>query len=353
MLRLAYYQGEDALTADRLQVLRPSWQFVGHESMAPGPGDYIADLAGGAPVVVVRDANGTLRGFHNVCRHRAGALVADGAGNCGESFICRYHGWRYALDGRLRTAPDFGHAPGFDPRRYGLFPVRVETWRGLMFVNLDPDAQPLAEFMAPIDARSDVQLAAYPLVERRVHRIGCNWKTYVENYLEAYHLPIVHPEFDEDIVVADYSIEIEGSVAFHKAPPRQAGVWSGSWMWLWPNLAINVYRHGFMIERMTPGGPQETQLDYFYFFDPARTGDLAAMFEVSDRLTAQDRQVCEEVRRNLAAGVFTEGVLSPKHEGAVAWFQDRIQAIYEAGSTIQLATEPAHSARVRAHLGAS
>ena len=324
MLAVEHYLGEAALTADRLRILRRSWQFVGHEAMLPRRGDYIADAIGGAPVVVVRDAEGGLSGFHNVCRHRAGALVADGSGNCGQDFTCRYHGWRYALDGRLKSAVDFGQAPGFDPRAFGLFPIRVETWRGLVFANLDAEAAPLSRLTAPVERAWGPEMTGHPLTERRVHRLACNWKTYVENYLEGYHLPMVHPEFDEDVVVADYRVEIEDEVVFHHAPARDAGVYAGQWAWLWPNLALNVYRHGFMVERMTPVGPQATQLDYFYFFDPARTDELAAMFAVSDRVTAQDKQVCEEVARNLAAGVYQGGVFSPKHEQAVAWFQERV-----------------------------
>ena len=324
MLPVERYIGEDALRADRLRILRRTWQFIGDAASLAQPGDYLADVIGGAPVVVVRNAQGELAGFHNVCRHRAGPLVPDGAGRCGEAFTCRYHGWRYALDGRLRAATDFGAAADFDPRDYGLFPVRVETWRGLIFVNLDLDAAPLAQHAAPLDSAWGAQLPTHPLTERRVHRIGCNWKTYVENYLEGYHLPMVHPEFDHDIVVADYRVEIEGSVVFHSAPARDASVNAGLWAWLWPNIAINTYRHGFMVERMTPIGPAETQLDYFYYFDPARTTELAHMFVVSDRVTAQDKQICEAVRRNLDAGIYRGGVLSPKHEAAVAWFQDRI-----------------------------
>jgi choline monooxygenase len=324
MLPVDRYIGDEALRADRLQILRRTWQFIGDAAGLAAPGDYIADVVGGAPVVVVRSAEGGLAAFHNVCRHRAGALVPDGTGSCGEAFTCRYHGWRYALDGRLRSATDFGALPGFDPREYFLFPVRVETWRGLIFVNLDPAAAPLSDLMGPLDAKWGPQLPTHPLTERRVHRIGCNWKTYVENYLEGYHLPMVHPEFDDDIVVADYRVDIEGSVVFHSAPARDASVNAGLWAWLWPNLAINTYRHGFMVERMTPIGPAETQLDYFYYFDPAKTAELAAMFVVSDRVTAQDKQVCEEVRRNLEAGVYREGVLSPKHERSVEWFQARV-----------------------------
>jgi choline monooxygenase len=322
MLPVDLYCGEDALKTDRAQILRRSWQFVGHEAMLPNPGDYLAEEIGGAPVVAVRKAADGLAAFHNVCRHRAGALVADGAGNCGGEFVCRYHGWRYALDGRLRSATDFGSAPGFDPRQYGLYPVRAETWRGLVFVNLDLKAPPLAEAMVPL-ADAD-PLPDFPLVERRSHRLACNWKTYVENYLEGYHLPMVHPEFDQDVVVADYKVEIEGQVIFHSAPPRDASVYGGTWAWLWPNLAINIYRHGYMVERMTATGPEETRLDYFYFFDSARGDELARMFAVSDLVTAQDRQVCEEVQRNLRTGVYRGGVLSPRHEQGVAWFQARV-----------------------------
>ena len=214
------------------------------------------------------------------------------------------------------------NAPGFDPRQYGLYPVRVETWRGLVFVNLDLAAAPLADALGPLSAAA--ALPPFPLVERRSHNLACNWKAYVENYLEGYHLPMVHPEFDADVVVADYRVAIEGQVIFHSAPPRDASVYAGTWAWLWPNLAINTYRHGYMIERMAAVGPEETRLDYFYFFDPARTAELAEMLKVSDLVTAQDKQVCEEVQRNLRTGIYRGGVLSPKHEHGVAWFQARV-----------------------------
>jgi len=334
MLAIEHYLGEGALGVDRRQILRRTWQFIGHESQLPEAGDYVADVVGGAPVVVVRRETGELSAFHNVCRHRAGALVADGAGRCEGGFTCRYHGWKYALDGRLRNAVDFGQAPGFDPRDHGLFPVQVETWRGLVFVNLDAGAAPLAEAIAPLERHV---MPDVPLIERRSHLIGCNWKTYVENYLEGYHLPMVHPEFDRDIVVAEYKVEIEGEVIFHSAPARDGSVNAGFWAWLWPNLAINTYRHGFMVERMTALSHDQTRLDYFYFFDPARTAELAEMFVVSDRVTGQDKQICEEVHRNLAAGIYQGGVLSPKHERSIAWFQDRVAQAVGAPRPAKLA----------------
>jgi choline monooxygenase len=159
------------LRTDRAQILRRTWQFIGHEAMVPNRGDYLAEEIGGAPVVVVRKADGDLAAFHNVCRHRAGALVADGEGNCGEAFTCRYHGWRYALDGRLRAATDFGAAPGFDPRQYGLFPIRVETWGGLVFVNLDLAAAPLAETLGPSGANRRASVLPADRTAKPRHRL--------------------------------------------------------------------------------------------------------------------------------------------------------------------------------------
>jgi choline monooxygenase len=334
MLAIEHYLGEAALAADRAKILRRTWQFIAHQSQLPNPGDYVADVIGGAPVLVVRREGGELSAFHNVCRHRAGALVPDGLGHCEGAFTCRYHGWKYALDGRLRNAADFGQAPGFDPRDYGLFPVRVATWRGLVFVNLEEGAAPLAALVRPLERHA---LPEVPLIERRTHLIGCNWKTYVENYLEGYHLPMVHPEFDEDIVVSEYRVEIEGEVIFHSAPARDGSVNAGFWAWLWPNLAINAYRHGFMVERMTALGHDQTRLDYFYFFDPARRQELADMFVVSDRVTGQDKQICEEVHRNLCAGIYQGGVLSPKHEQSIAWFQGRVAEALGAPRPARLA----------------
>ena len=101
-------------------------------------------------MIVVRGKD-RIRAFHNVCRHRAGPLAPDGEGSCGQNLVCRYHGWRYALDGRLAGARDFGPAEGFDPREYGLVPLACESWRGFVFVNMDTSARPLASVLTPLE----------------------------------------------------------------------------------------------------------------------------------------------------------------------------------------------------------
>lgn len=324
-LPAALYRDPLAYGRERAAVFDAGWQFLGHESELPAEGDYLASEAAGRPVVAVRAAGGEIKAFHNVCRHRAGPLTQDGRGNCGGELVCRYHGWRYALDGRLRSAVGFGAAEGFDPRAFGLVPVRLALWRGFLFVNLGGEAEPLEALLAPLDRLFEERGVHLPAASfRRSHDLACNWKTYVENYLEGYHIGPVHPALAEEVEVEHYRVTMHGAVALHEVPTR-SGVNDGLWAWVWPNLAFNVYRYGLMVEHMRPIGHDRTRLDYLYFHEPG--ADLTAMLAASDQLTAEDKAICEAVQRNLDAGVYDIGVLSPRHEVGVGWFQSRIATL--------------------------
>ncbi|MDO1560466.1 aromatic ring-hydroxylating dioxygenase subunit alpha [Brevundimonas sp. 2R-24] len=326
------YGDPEAYARERVHVFGRAWLFLGHEAEAPEPGDWIAADIAGHRLMAVRGKEGAVRAFHNVCRHRAGPLVEGERGNCGAELTCRYHGWRYALDGRLRAAVGFGPTEGFDPREFGLMALRLGTWRGLVFVTLDPDAPPLAETVKPLERLLTAKGLDLPSPAlRRSHRIGCDWKVYAENYLESYHIATVHPQMAAELSDAEYLVRVEGDLVVQEAvadladrDTPQAGVWG----WLWPNLAVNVYRDGAMVERMVPDGPGRTRLDYLFLNDggeAALGGSLAA----SDRVTAEDALICEAVQTNLSAGAYDTGVLSPTHEAAVAWFQARLAEIHQ------------------------
>ncbi|THD77648.1 MAG: Rieske (2Fe-2S) protein [Phenylobacterium sp.] len=326
-LPAALYRDPAVWAAERTAIFARSWQFVAHESDLPETGSWVAEVVAGFPVLVVRDEQGTLRGFHNVCRHRAGPLTDGPSGRCEKWLTCRYHGWTYALDGRLRNARDFGPSAGFDPRDYGLFPLRVETWRGLVFVALSDDIAPLAEELAPVEARlGAADWGSLRVAARQAHPLACNWKTYVENYLEGYHIPVLHPGLDAEVDSARYGVRVEGRVAIHEAPPRgEKGVYEGVWAWLWPNTALNIYGRGLMLERISPDGHAATRLDYLYLTpdgEPVAEQTLA----MAAAVVAEDRWVVERVQQNLEAGVYETGRLSPRHEGAVAAFQDLVRA---------------------------
>ena len=305
-----------------------AWLFLGHEAEAPAIGDWIATDIAGHRLLTVRGKDGVLRAFHNVCRHRAGPLVTGASGHCEGELVCAYHGWRYALDGRLRAATGFGPADGFDPRDFGLLAVRLEIWRGLVFVTLDGDARPLADHVAPLEALLAGRGLTIPAPAlRRSHDLACDWKTYAENYLEGYHIDAVHPLLAEELGGAEYRVRVEGDLVAQEAVGVNDGPQAGVWGWLWPNLGINVYRDGAMIERMTPVGPGRTRLDYLFLGDEGPEA-LAEALAASDRLTAEDAAICEAVQRNLSAGAYDRGVLSPSHEIALSWFQSRIAEVH-------------------------
>ncbi|MCE9523405.1 MAG: aromatic ring-hydroxylating dioxygenase subunit alpha [Alphaproteobacteria bacterium] len=319
------YRDASRYENERKGVFGRSWLFMAHVSELAHEGDVVTATIAGFPLLVVRTKDG-LKAFHNVCRHRAGPLFDEARGNCGAVLTCKYHGWAYALDGRLKSARDFGAAAGFDPRQFSLFDVRVETWRGFVFVNADKDAPALAALLAPLDARMggrDLDRLVHS--DRRTHDIACNWKLYVENYLEGYHIPLVHPALNAEVDASKYAVTVEGGVCFHHAPPRATdGVYDGLWAFVQPHLGVNVYGHGLMMERMVPLGLGATRLVYDYYLTPEIAGDPVARHRIiatSAVVTAEDKWICERVQTNIEAGIYEAGVLSPRHEAGVAWFQ--------------------------------
>ena len=307
---------------ERTAIFAKAWLFGGLEADLVRPGDYIAETLAGYPLLIVRDKKGELRGFHNVCSHRAGPLASEARGHCENELICRYHGWRYDFDGRLKAASGFGPAEDFDLGNYGLKPIRVETWRGLVFVNLDLDAGPLGETLAPLEERLG-GLAALSARIRHSHPIACNWKIYVENYLEGYHLEGVHPGHVIHEGPDLHQVRVEGLVAMHDAPATPDDK-AGLWAWVWPNLGFSLYRDVLLIEHMRPSGPGQILLDHIYLHQP-EDPRIDAATVASERITEEDAWICQRVQENLSAGVYVEGPLSPAHEGAVAWFQAAVK----------------------------
>src|SRR5438105_4836303 len=178
-----FYRDPSHYETERRRIFARTWQLIGHETQLAEPGAWLAVTVAGYPVIIVR-AEDRIRAFHNVCRHRAGPLAPDGQGKYEGSLTCRYHGWRYALDGRLASARDFGPAEGFDPREYGLVALTCETWRGFVFVNMDASAASLATTIAPLAERArHMPLETFRPMQQMTHEIRCNWKTYVEHYL--------------------------------------------------------------------------------------------------------------------------------------------------------------------------
>ncbi|MEO7572621.1 MAG: SRPBCC family protein [Acidimicrobiales bacterium] len=312
---------------ERAAIFGREWLCLGPAAAVADPGSYVAETVAGWPLVVARDAAGELRAFHNVCRHRAGPLVDDGSGTC-RAFVCRYHGWSYELDGLLRSARDSGLSDA-DLDGLGLLEVRVATWRGLLCVGLDPELPPIeawmgADFIAQCEAFA---MEAWQPTRRLTHDLACNWKTYSDNYLEGYHIPCVHPALARSIDTSTYAVEVHDGWARHSATARDGTRATGTWLYHWPNLAVNLYEHGMSIERWYPTGPATCTLVLdFCFADTSEAAMEGNHLDVdaSERICTEDKAICEAVQRNLAAGAYTDGLLSPRHEGGVADFHARV-----------------------------
>jgi choline monooxygenase len=328
-LPAAWYGADTGIwEQERHAIFGREWLMIGREAEVPEPGSYLTDIIAGSPIFVIRDRDGILRGFHNVCRHRAGPILWDGQGRC-DILRCRYHGWVYDTKGALRRTPDFGDATGFDKQDFGLFPIQVGVWRGLIFVNLAADAEPLGQAMAALTAETaPYPIEGYSFHSRAEHEIACNWKTYVDNYAEGYHVKAMHPGLDREIDSNQYEVTVKDRYAVHAAPQRDGANYSGLWLWRFPNLAINIYPTGMNIERMVPMGPHRTKLIYNFFFQdisPAAELTIQAAMAASLQVTQEDVQICEAVQRNLDAGLYETGRLSPRHENGVWYFQKLVR----------------------------
>jgi choline monooxygenase len=322
------YHDPDVYARERTAIFGRQWQLAGFRAHLRDPGDVVTHTFASWPVLVIVQDDGSLAAFYNICRHRAGPLVVEDATHCA-NLVCRYHGWSYDRDGSLRSARDFGEAVDFDPTEYGLWPIRVAEWRGCVFVNLDRDASSLEADLGGFFAELDDQpLETWSYSHRVVNELAANWKTYVDNYMEGYHLPLVHPRLTREVVAKEYRVDVGDHYCMHSVPTRDGAVNAGTWLWRFPTLAINTYPAGMDVERIVPVSPTRTLVVYDYFFadlSPAATAANDAVVRMSCELLDEDRRICELVQRNLETGVYDTGRLSPRHEHGVHAFQDWVR----------------------------
>ena len=326
-LPASWYHDPEVYERERAALFGREWLMIGRAGQLRSAGDYIAADLCGWNVLVITGHDGEVRAFHNVCRHRAGPLVDNGAGRC-RTLVCRYHGWSYELDGQLKRARDFGDAD-LPVDELGLLPVSVAVWRGLVFVNLDPDASPLLDALGSFVAECEPFAMEELQFSHQVgHEVAANWKTYADNYMEGYHIPFVHPRLNKEVDARRYRVEVGDRYCSHTAPARDGSLTSGKWLWRFPNLAINLYPDGMNVERFLPLGPRRTRIVYDYFFrdlSPAAQAENDEVVRLSLEVLDEDRGICEAVQANLESGVYDSGRLSPRHEQGVGYLQSLVR----------------------------
>jgi len=343
-----FYTDPAILEIEKSQIFRSTWQLIGTLAQPCGEGVgvrrtiadpetfFTADVAG-EPVVVVRDKQGTLRAFSNVCRHRAGP-IAHGSG-CKNVLRCGYHGWTYTLDGRLIGTPDVDGVEFFDRSTMGMVPLRLETWEQFIFVSFDQNAEPLSAFLGEIPRQArGFQFAGLQLAERRDYAIACNWKVYVDNYLEGYHIPIAHPGLMREIDYAQYRTETFRYYSQQFAPIRAmraeesaerayapgTGSQEALYFWIFPNLMLNIYPDNVSTNLIVPLSHEKT-LTIFEWFVHDTTSEKARerikrAVAFSDEVQQEDIGLCESVQRGLRSSTYDRGRYSVKRENGVHHF---------------------------------
>jgi len=324
----AWYVDERIAHLERQHVFGGTWQVVARVDQLQRPGQFVTTQLAGEPLVIMRSADGNLRAFYNVCRHHAAAVVTEAEGNAA-IFRCPYHGWSYGLDGGLKGAPEFEGVCGFDRAQNGLVPVQCEAWEQFVFVNLDPNAAPLAGFLGGLVARvAPLNLASVHFFERRVYSMGCNWKVFVDNYLDGgYHVPHLHKALNSVLEYKQYTIENEDRYCLQSSPMVASEVDAATsatrqgdrarYFWQYPNFMINLYQGYMDTNLVLPDGVDRCTVIFDFYFD--NVSEAAAernrqSIAVGERVNDEDVGICESVQRGLHSRAYGAGRLSVRRE---------------------------------------
>ena len=345
------YHGRDWFEREQARLFRRSWNYVGERRDLAEPGAFLTRIVGGAPIVVVRGEDAVLRAFHNVCRHR-GARIADGTGRC-DALVCPYHRWRYGLDGVLLNVPQqASQFPALDAKEWGLLPVALAEFAGMLFVNPDGDAEPfdawLAELPELVGAFAPDRLE---LLVEGTYAFAANWKFYIENHVDWYHLWYTHPR---TLRMWDHHAGVMRQTGAHWTsfePPRTdpddqmtppmasiAGLspqqrHNGAHL-VFPNLTLFTGDGYFATGLVEPLAPDAARMHFRVLVAPEqpRTPELAqdvlqAFREITE---VEDAAMTERLQACVRSDAFAVGPMSLDHEAPIAHFHDAYRAVFDA-----------------------
>ncbi len=335
-----WYVDPGVAELERKAVFGRTWQAVGRADQLCEKGNFLTAELAGEPVVVVRGEDGVVRGFFNVCRHHAAAVVTEPQGHAAQ-FRCPYHGWTYGMDGALKGVPEFEGVCSFDRAKNGLLPVRAEIWENFVFVNLDPQAKLLREFLGGLVSLVEpLGFGDMRFFERRTYTLQCNWKVYVDNYLDGgYHVPHLHKGLNSVLDYTRYTIENFEHYCVQSSPVRSdadsdaaaAATRQGRafYLWLYPNFMINAYEGVMDTNLVLPLGVDRCAVVFDFYFKEMRAAEHAHHREsiaVSEKVQAEDVAICEAVQRGLHSSAYGAGRLSVRREAGEHLFHRLLHA---------------------------
>ena len=323
------------------RVFAHNWQIAGRLDSVKEAGQFFTVELGNEPLLVARGEDGVLRGFYNVCRHHAAAVVTEAAGRA-RQFRCPYHGWTYGNDGTLKGMVEFDGVCDFDRAGNGLVPVAVATWENFVLVNLDGQAGSLSDFLGKIpDVVAPLRLTEkLQFFDRRVYTLRCNWKVYVDNYLDGgYHVPHAHKGLSSVIEYTSYTIENFARACLQSSPlcsdsssealvanTRQGRAF---YLWIYPNFMINAYEGVMDTNLVLPLGVDRCAVVFDYYFADTSAAAEARNREsirVSEIVQDEDVAICDAVQKGLGSRAYLAGRLSVRREAGEHLFHRLLHA---------------------------
>ena len=342
----SWYTDAPFFELEKQTVFARSWQFAARVEQLNNPGNYVTTDIGGEPVVIVRGADNQVRAFFNVCRHHAAAVITEEQGHANQ-MRCPYHGWTYSVEGELKGTPDFTDVCNFDRAGNGLVPVEITSWENWIFARFDPRQYAPQngsndDFLEPnlIEQIGSLGLNKLKWLERRRYIVECNWKVFVDNYLDGgYHVPHLHKGLDSVLDYRNYTIEngerycLQSSPIVSKPDNNEiAAVRTGEralYYWLYPNFMINWYEGAMDTNLVRPLSIDRTEVVFdFYFADlseAARERNVASI-EVGEQIQHEDLDICKSVQRGLQSRAYDAGRLSVRREAGEHLFHRLLYA---------------------------
>ena len=349
-----WYTDERVFQLEKETVFGQSWQFAARLDQLRDSGNYVTTEIAGEPIVIVRGNDGEVRGFFNVCRHHAAAVMTETAGRANQ-MRCPYHGWTYSLEGELKGTPDFTGVCDFDRLANGMVPVEIGTWQNWFFVKIDRGRYPqlngaqsdLNDFLGnDLSAQfRELDISKLSWFEQRRYILNCNWKVFVDNYLDGgYHVPHLHKGLDSVLDYSNYTIENGEHFCLQSSPiastrknDEVSAVRTGKralYYWLYPNFMINCYEGMMDTNLVRPLAIDRTEVVFdFYFADISETmreRNLASI-NVGEMIQQEDVDICESVQRGLQSRAYEAGRLSVRREAGEHLFHRLLYADLKLG----------------------
>ena len=330
---------------ERQAVFSTTWQVIGRTDQVEKPGHFVTATVAGEPIVAVRGNDGVLRAFYNVCRHHAAAVVTE---PCGQASLlhCPYHGWNYGLDGSLKGMPEFDGVQNFERKDNGLVPVRVDTWEQFVFVNLSASAPPLQTFLGRLATRAaPLGLRKLQYFTTRTYDIHCNWKVFVDNYLDGgYHVPHLHKDLNSVLDYKQYTIENEDCYCLQSSPLVISEAHAATvntrkgdrawYFWQYPNFMLNFYEGYLDTNLVIPLDVDHCRVIFDFYFGDLSEASRAyneQSVAVGNQVQDEDLGICEAVQRGLKSRAYGAGRLSVRREAGEHLFHRLLAADLKRG----------------------